>query len=112
DCCEQGGQKRGKCIPRDDVPESIQSRLTSYECDAATELCMPTENIDLEAVPTTCVPTTTLGGRTEGVCVSRCLVFSYLELLTFGTGTCRTDQICAPCINPQTGQPTGLPGCK
>jgi hypothetical protein len=108
-CCDQGGQLRGKCVPKSDVPSQIQSRLQADECDAAAELCVPTENIDIKATPTTCVPTS---GGGAGVCVSRCLVFSTLERLAYESGTCRADQICAPCVNPQTKQPTGIPGCK
>jgi hypothetical protein len=107
-CCSKDGELRGKCVPRADVPSQVQSRLEAYECTAA-ELCIPTENIDLKATPTTCVPT--VGVNATGVCVSRCLDFSTSERLLYGSSSCRSDQICAPCVNPSNGQPTGLPGC-
>lgn len=114
-CCFNNNEFRGKCVPRSDIPQDFQGRLTWYECDSEGELCVPTENVDLKSVPTECVPQPILPvpvPTNKGVCVSRCLVFSFLEGLAYQTASCRPDQICAPCIHPQTGQPTGAPGCK
>ncbi|HVH47732.1 MAG TPA: hypothetical protein VM925_35595 [Labilithrix sp.] len=115
DCCMQQGQMRGKCFPRTDIPTEYQSRLSDYECDDTTELCVPSENVDLKSVPALCKPSTspsspTTGGN--GVCVSNCIKFTILENIVLQQGSCRSDQTCIPCKHPQNGQPTGAPGCK
>lgn len=115
DCCSQSGKMRGKCIPREDIPEQFRGRLTWYECDSDTELCVPSENVDLKSVPAMCTPVTSVPvpfPATSGVCVSRCLVFSFLENFVFQRAGCAEDEICAPCNNPANNQPTGAPGCK
>ena len=106
DCCRLQGQPRGKCVPRTDIPPSFQSRLAPHECDRASELCAPTDDLDPSAPPAPCAAT---GGR--GVCVSNCIVLDFFEDLLLDRDSCRSDQVCVPCVDPTTGQPTGAPGC-
>jgi hypothetical protein len=106
ECCRKGGQMRGKCVPKKDVPTQLQERLSEHECDGATELCVPTENLDVSAVPQTCS-----ASSDKGVCVSDCVELSFFEGLFVAQGTCPDAKRCVPCINPTTMQPTGVPGC-
>lgn len=109
DCCTE----RGKCVPKKDIPSGFQSRLTPHECDAETELCVPTENVDLKSVPTVCTPATNPAGTVgNGVCVSKCLRFSFLESLILKQGICAAEHTCIPCNDPNSGAPTGAPGCN
>lgn len=111
DCCRVDGETRGKCVRRTDVPTQFQSRLSEHECDDGTELCVPSENLDLKAKTTSCTPSGAAGGG-KGVCVSDCIEFRLLEGIFLGQSNCRDDQTCVPCIDPKTKQPTGAPGCN
>lgn len=106
DCCLKGGETRGKCVARSDVPEQFQSRLAVYECNKDGELCAPAENINPNVKPVSCSAT-----GAKGVCVSDCVSLGFLEGVVTFRGTCGVAQTCVPCINPTTGQPTGAPGC-
>jgi hypothetical protein len=106
DCCRDGGRMQGKCIPRKDVPQQFHSRLEEHEC-SSSELCVPSENLDPNATPATCAPSS--GGK--GVCVSDCIDFGLIEGLLLRQGSCPDTHTCVPCVHPRTGQPTGAPGC-
>jgi hypothetical protein len=106
DCCRMNGQPRGKCVPRTDIPGQFQSRLSPHECDGATELCAPTDDLDPTVPPASC---STVTGR--GVCVSDCVELGLFGDLFLDQDSCRSDQTCVPCVDPTTGQPTGAPGC-
>lgn len=108
DCCKKRGEMRGKCVPREDVPSQLRSRLSDEDCDDDTELCVPRKNLDLADVPVAC--TARSGGA--GVCVSDCVEFGLFEGLLLSQGGCPTAETCVPCVHPTTKQPTGAPGCK
>jgi len=108
DCCNKGGRTHGKCLARTDVPSKFHPRLENHQCDNATELCVPSENLDPKTVPITCAAG--LSGS-RGVCVSDCIQFSFLEAIVLGRGVCPSQHTCVPCVDPKTGQPTGAPGC-
>lgn len=103
DCCNSHGQDRGKCIPKTDVPASVQDRLSKHECDN-TQLCVPSDNINTDLQPVACD-----AGGGAGVCVSDCVELGFFEGLFIDRGSCREDQNCIPCESG--GQPTGAPGC-
>jgi hypothetical protein len=50
-----------------------------------------------------------LSSTYKGVCLSDCLDLPSKELLS--KDGCGANEICVPCANPLTGQPTGAPGC-
>jgi hypothetical protein len=106
DCCQKQGVMRGKCVPKTDVPANYQDRLTTFECDAQTELCAPADNIDIDQKAVPCD-----AGGDDGVCVSDCINLGFFEGLLISRGSCRQDQNCIPCKHPITGAPTGAPGC-
>jgi hypothetical protein len=50
-----------------------------------------------------------LGSTYQGVCLSDCLAIEAKDLLS--RDGCASNEICTPCINPLTQEPTGAPGC-
>jgi hypothetical protein len=94
---------------------SLQTNLKQDVCTDATTLCVPTENLKASFMPPACTGQGLLGGLTNqtytGVCLSKCLHFSFIQQLGIGQGNCDNIHLCAPCTNPLTGQPTGAPGC-
>lgn len=106
-CCKKAGETRGKCVPKSDIPAAYQPRLKNWECDRQTELCVPSDNIDIEQKPVPCQ-----ADGEDGVCVSDCVNIGFFEGLLIDRGSCRADQQCVPCVHPLRGTPTGAPGCK
>ncbi|MFO0738976.1 MAG: hypothetical protein U0270_23980 [Labilithrix sp.] len=105
-CCKKAGDTRGKCVPKKDIPANYQPRLKNWECDRATELCVPDDNIDINAKAVPCD-----ADGDAGVCVSDCVNIGFFEGLLIDRGSCRADQQCVPCVHPLSGKPTGAPGC-
>ncbi len=104
DCCRKGGQMRGKCIPKTDVPTKYQERVSRQGCPS-TDLCVPGENLD----PDTKVQRCDADGK-KRVCVSNCIEFGLIEGIFLDQETCDDNHTCVPCVSP-SGAPTGAPGC-
>lgn len=104
-CC--GGQ--GACVPEAAVPADQKERLEQKEC-ASAQLCAPKENIDKSFVPKPCIGES-FTGEYEGVCLSSCIAFDFLEKAISEQGSCDSVHRCIPCRTP-LGTDTGAPGCK
>lgn len=105
-CCSG----KGKCLPKTVVPEDNHENLEAKEC-AEEKLCVPIENIDrANFKPTPCTGEA-VTGEYEGVCLSNCLVFSFVEKTVSDQGSCDKDHRCMPCKMPLVGTATGAPGC-
>ncbi|MFO0679541.1 MAG: hypothetical protein U0169_23645 [Polyangiaceae bacterium] len=103
-CC--GGAAR--CVPSTIVPASMQDRLDSC---GGNQLCVPSEHLDDDYVPRSCQAfALLLGGTYDGVCLSDCLSFSFMENIVIKNGGCGSGRRCVPCY--RNGQPTGAPGCQ
>ncbi len=130
-CCPTSGVARGTCVPSQAAGAQADS-LPVLDCetktgDADAYVCAPNERIadpeyQFPSCETTCgsdVVTCALAlvaGVTgePGACVPSCML---LELDTpigdnaadlFGRSSCAAGEDCAPCVNPDTDEPTGL----
>jgi hypothetical protein len=102
-CCDG----RAKCVPNDKLTDT--SSLTA--CTPAGASCVPTEMISKTFKPKTCKGTISLLKKDyDGVCLSTCLDIEEKDKLD--QGSCSSDDVCVPCTNPLTGDPTGAPGCQ
>ncbi|MCA9624102.1 MAG: hypothetical protein KC731_33995 [Myxococcales bacterium] len=97
--CSAGG---AHCLPNGLVPAEFQSQLDG--CDADTT-CVPDYFIETfgKFIPPTC--TSIAGG--EGRCLNRCIpqVAAQADLLP--QDLCADHEVCVPCYDPQTSEPTG-----
>jgi hypothetical protein len=110
-CCQENGTDEGRCVPTTIVPSSEQSNLDQDSCTAKTDLCVPSEMLNIATFkPTTCSASGFLVGAYTGVCLSKCLSFG-IEGIALAQGNCDDVHTCAPCKNPLTGAATGAPGC-
>jgi hypothetical protein len=106
-CCSS----QARCIPTSEIPMSEQSNLGADTCKDPGTLCVPSEMLKMPFTPEMCSGQN-LFGAYDGVCLSKCLKFSFIQQLGIDHGTCSDpNHDCAPCTNPLTGQPTGAPGC-
>ena len=106
-CCQSHGEMRGKCIPKTDVPSTIQDRVEVHECDKTSQLCVPTDNINTDLEPVACD-----AGGGAGVCVSDCVDIGFFEGLFISQGSCRDDQDVHPVQRTAGEALTGAPaGC-
>jgi hypothetical protein len=106
-CCSG----RGRCVPTAAVPAASRMSLARREC-TMDYLCVPEENLDPAFAGPMCRGTLRLLGRPyTGVCVSTCTRLGVIGTITLERGTCTPDHVCAPCVNPLDGRPTGAPGC-
>jgi hypothetical protein len=98
-CCEGD---IGICVPPELVDDTQRAALAQASCEAGT-LCAPEVFADTTFVPATCRSV----GDAEGRCLSTCvsLVSEQAELLP--KDTCGDGELCAPCTDPRTGDPTG-----
>lgn len=118
-CCQRGKVSKGKCVPTPLVAANLQSNLgtDNGKCTAGKELCVASEAIAAGASykGAACKGKGAFGaifGKDyAGVCLSDCLDFSFTESLGVAKGNCKADELCVPCKNPLTQQPTGAPGC-
>jgi hypothetical protein len=97
-CCSD----RGLCVPPE-LAASQAKNLNQDTCGTGT-LCAPTELTDPMFKAKTC---DSIDG-TEGRCISTCVggaVARQRDRLP--TAGCGTDEICAPCYDPITGEDTG-----
>ena len=112
-CCNSQGTSRAKCVPTSIVPSAEQGNLDDDNgtCQKGAELCVPNEMLQPNFKGPACTGSTFLTGSYDGVCLSDCLSFSFIQSLGISRGSCTKGFKCAPCSNPLTGQPTGAPGC-
>jgi hypothetical protein len=96
-CCTVGA---AHCVPDQYVPSAEQQALAA--CTGG--YCVPDPFItNPDYVPPSC----TAFNGTPGVCLSLCVpqVTQYMSILT--QTTCAATELCAPCTNPLTNQPSG-----
>lgn len=111
-CCKKNNVTQGRCVPKTIIPSTLQSQLGTQDCaNTNADLCVPSENLDPNFKPMACTGQGLIGGQYTGVCLSKCLDFSFIQQLGISQGSCDNLHDCAPCKNPLTGQPTGAPGC-
>jgi hypothetical protein len=110
-CCSEKGTDEGRCIPSTIVPSAEQNNLSQDSCQAQTDLCVPSEMLNIATFkPPACSATGFLVGNYTGVCLSKCLSFG-IQGIALAQGNCDGIHTCAPCTNPLSGKPTGAPGC-
>lgn len=99
--CKGGGQAH--CVAKTKIPDGIESVL--MECDGAAGACIP-DTLLAGKLPTTCE-----SAAGEGRCLSLCVkkVAEVAGALDRGKGdACPADERCVPCVNPSTGERTGI----
>jgi len=96
-CCSDGA---AHCVPTQYVPPADLKALAS--CSGG--YCVPDPFI---TNPGYLPPSCKAFNGTDGVCLSVCVpqVAQYKSILT--QGTCAATELCAPCVNPLTNQPSG-----
>ena len=106
-CCSAGPSH---CIPTSSLPASIDTAFVSCGDAAGSSLCVPDPIIQKgsEYVPATCT-TKLLTWTLEGVCLSKCitLVSGNSQESLLKPETCGQGELCVPCIDPLSNQPTG-----
>jgi hypothetical protein len=104
-CCAAGPSH---CVPAGDLPPNLASAFDA--CDAGGGLCVPDPIIEKgsEYVPTTCT-TKLLTWTLQGACLSKCItiVANNPQESVLKQETCGQGELCVPCINPLSNQPTG-----
>jgi hypothetical protein len=103
-CC--GGQ--ATCVPPSLVSSADQPFLTAAGCSGG-ELCAPNENLAATFAPEPCEDVYFSITWYTGVCLSNCLVLP--DASDLYQGSCDGLHTCVPCIDPNSGAPTGAPGC-
>jgi hypothetical protein len=96
-CCTAGA---AHCVPSQYVPSADKQALAA--CSGG--YCVPDPFIlNQDYLPPACKAY----NGTDGVCLSLCVpqVSQYKSILT--QGTCAQTELCAPCVNPLTNQPSG-----
>jgi len=97
-CCSD----RGLCVPPE-LAASQAKNLNQDTCSTGT-LCAPTELTDPTFKATTCSSIEGAEGRCISTCVGGAVAKQRDRLPTAG---CGTDEVCAPCYDPITGEDTG-----
>ncbi len=95
-CC--GG--RGRLIPDFVVPKDFRALLSPGE---GGTFCVPEENVDPSYTPPTC---SSIFGL-KGACLSPCLPSVKDADVALPKADCPGDLLCAPCVHPQTLEPSG-----
>lgn len=98
-CCSD---QSGLCVPPD-ILDATQAKALGQDSCSTGHLCAPAKFADPTFHPKTC---DSVAGA-EGRCLSKCvsLVSKNADLLP--QGGCASDELCAPCTDPRTGQLTG-----
>lgn len=111
-CCEhddRDGVFLGTCVPRESVPADRRGDLEEQECpEDMGLLCVPTANVedpDRRNPPCTTEGGTFSGPPGPGACVLECMVG--FRAVFLGRSTCGDEEVCAPCIDPTSGEPSG-----
>jgi hypothetical protein len=97
-CCGD----RGLCVPPE-LAAAQAKNLDQDTCGTGT-LCAPTELTDPTFKATTCDSIDGAEGRCISTCVGGAVAKQRDRLPTAG---CGTDELCAPCYDPITGEDTG-----
>lgn len=110
-CCPYNGNDRGKCVPTELLTEAQQNAAPQLTC-ASGSLCAPLLKINnpsakfptcrLPAASLACTPPI-LNLGCDGGCVPSCLA----EGQPISQGTCGAGELCAPCVDPLSGERTG-----
>ncbi len=101
-CLSDTDVARGRCVPPEAIPDSQESALVADDC-TDPNLCVPNPFLtDPNYQFASC---TRSFGQTGG-CVPDCLVDPLLAW-TMAQWDCQNGELCAPCTNPLTGEPTG-----
>lgn len=97
--CTAGG---AHCLPKGLVPADFQGQLD--DCDA-DNMCVPDYFIETagQFIPPTCSSVAGSEGRCLHVCIPE--VAAQADLLP--QDICADHEVCAPCYDPTTGDPTG-----
>lgn len=101
--CKAGGKAR--CAPKSKMPVTLVNHLS--DCDDGAGACVPDTQIANGGAPLTECKSAGKAGR----CLSLCLpeVSSNLQYLTRGDAdACSEDERCIPCVDPLTGDATGI----
>ena len=102
-CCDTGP---AHCVPKRDIVARLIDQLDA--CDDGESVCMPDPIIrgGGEYVPPSC---TSSVGNAPGVCLSTCipLVADNPQAALLGQDGCGEGELCIPCKNPLSGEPTG-----
>jgi hypothetical protein len=99
-CCED----RGRCLPKSALSSEQASNFDARDCNDSEQLCVPMPFLDSEFKPAMCT-VAALGA--EGRCLPRCLPSIEAQAQRLAQDGCPRDQLCAPCFDPLTGEPTG-----
>ncbi|MBX3228229.1 MAG: hypothetical protein KIT84_26610 [Labilithrix sp.] len=101
--CKNGGKAR--CAPKDRLPETLVNQLD--DCDGGAGSCVPDTVIASGGAPLGECKSAGKSGRCLSLCVPR--VAENLKYLTRGDGdSCPEDERCIPCVDPLTGEATGI----
>ncbi len=104
-CCSGDGV----CLPTDALGDSAD-QLGQDNCvqNEGEMLCVPTAFLEPDHVPATCIDQSIFGDE-PGVCIPECIpaVQGLLQDMTLDQQGCPNNHLCAPCLNPITGKPTG-----
>ena len=97
--CSAGG---AHCVPASLVPPDVADQLD--DCDASNK-CVP--DYFIETTGLFIAPTCESVAGAEGRCLNKCIpqVAAQADLLP--QSSCQTHEVCTPCYDPQTGDPTG-----
>jgi|GEM_PF-710542 len=103
-CCASGPSH---CVPKSALPASLDS---AFNACPSGGLCVPDPVIQAgsEYVPAAC-STKILSWDLAGVCLSKCitLVANNSNVNILKQETCGQGELCVPCTDPLTNQPTG-----
>lgn len=102
-CCTDGN---AHCVPTSDVPAGLASDFSTCMRGSGMGACVP-DKIIAEGTTYTPAACTALGST--GACLSKCLgvVATNPNVGLLSQGSCDSDELCVPCIDPLTSAPTG-----
>lgn len=113
-CCGGLGTCTGAAVAQPGLPHDACSALPDLRCEPLAPLADVDAGVDSDAgvagSPSCRVelPGTPEGGPAyEGRCVSACFAQQLAIFPRLRQTTCSTGEICAPCYDPLTGNPTG-----
>ena len=100
-CCAGAG----RCLPKNSLPAAQTSLLGRDSCEAEQALCLPEVFMSQpEFVPASC---RTAAWDSEGRCLWECLPAVAERVAQLSRDGCDGGQLCVPCYDPLTGQPSG-----
>ena len=100
-CCGAAG----RCLPKGSVPAAQKPLLGPDQCDPEQALCVPEVFISQpDFVPAQCRAS---AWGSEGRCLWECLPKVAERAAALSRDGCDAGQLCVPCHDPLTGQPSG-----